>query len=62
MAERAKDQKKSEMDKLEILIKKHEELIPTVMKTQVNDCWKLEGVFGKDCRPTQKKIFWALDV
>ena len=35
MAERAKDQKKSETDKLEILIKKHEELIPTVMKTQV---------------------------
>ena len=56
MAERAKDQKKSEMDKLEILIKKHEELIPTVMKTQVNDCWKLEGVW-KRLPPDSKENF-----
>ena len=45
MAERAKDQKAKEGALLDALIKKHEELIPTVMKTQVNDCWKLEGVY-----------------
>merc|ERR1712053_12098 len=35
MAERAKDQRTKEMGLLDNLIKKHEELIPTVMKTQV---------------------------
>merc|ERR1712062_132952 len=35
MAERAKDQKAKEGALLDALIKKHEELIPTVMKTQV---------------------------
>ena len=35
MAERAKDQRADEFGKLEMVIKKHEELIPTVMKTQV---------------------------
>merc|ERR1719410_3253587 len=35
MAERAKDQRQKETDLLDSLIKKHEELIPTVSKTQV---------------------------
>merc|ERR1739848_496288 len=35
MAERAKDQKKTENDKLDALIQKHEELIPNVQKTSV---------------------------
>merc|ERR1712241_389023 len=35
MAERAKDQKKNEHDKLDQLIKKHEELIPNVQKASV---------------------------
>merc|ERR1712012_457800 len=35
MAERAKDQRKNEHDKLDLLIKKHEELIPNVQKTAV---------------------------
>jgi len=52
MAERAKDQKKSETDKLEILIKKHEELIPTVMKTQVmvDLYWKCYA-YGDELKP-----------
>merc|ERR1712051_1084515 len=42
MAERAKDQRQKEMDLLEALIKKHEELIPTVTKTteMVDLYWK----------------------
>jgi len=52
MAERAKDQKKSEMDKLEILIKKHEELIPTVMKTQVMvDLYWRCYAYGDELKP-----------
>merc|ERR1719180_184658 len=35
MAEKNKEQKKDEYGKLDIPIKKHEELIPTVSKTQV---------------------------
>ena len=35
MAERAKDQKKTEGDKLDVLIQKHEELNPNVTKTAV---------------------------
>jgi len=52
MAERAKDQKKNETDKLEILIKKHEELIPTVMKTQVmvDLYWKCYA-YGDELKP-----------
>merc|ERR1712168_1455967 len=52
MAERAKDQEKSETDKLEILIKKHEELIPTVMKTQVmvDLYWKCYA-YGDELKP-----------
>lgn len=35
MAERAKDQRKCEFDKLDGIVKKHEALLPTVLKTQV---------------------------
>merc|ERR1712212_1061332 len=52
MAERAKDQKKTENDKLEILVKKHEELIPTVSKTQVmvDLYWKCYA-YGDELKP-----------
>merc|ERR1712212_882551 len=52
MAERAKDQRKTESDKLEILIKKHEELIPTVTKTQVmvDLYWKCYA-YGDELKP-----------
>jgi len=52
MAERAKDQKKNETDKLEVLIQKHEELIPTVMKTQVmvDLYWKCYA-YGDELKP-----------
>jgi len=52
MAERSKDQKQNESDKLEILIKKHEELIPTVMKTQVmvDLYWKCYA-YGDELKP-----------
>merc|ERR1712033_77884 len=52
MAERAKDQRKSESDKLDILIKKHEELIPTVSKTQimVDLYWKCYA-YGDELKP-----------
>ena len=35
MAERGKDERTEQTSKLDALIKKHEELIPTVLKTQV---------------------------
>merc|ERR1711915_192514 len=52
MAERAKDQKKAEYDKLDIIIKKHEELIPTVSKTQVmvDLYWKCYA-YGDELKP-----------
>ena len=52
MAERAKDQKKAEGDALEGLIIKHEELIPTVMKTQVmvDLYWKCYA-YGDELKP-----------
>merc|ERR1711913_181354 len=52
MAERAKDQRKDEMEKLDILIKKHENLIPTVMKTQVmvDLYWKCYA-YGDELKP-----------
>merc|ERR1712013_966185 len=50
MAERAKDQKAKEGALLDALIKKHEELIPTVMKTQ-----RSEGQGGRVAgRPDQE--------
>merc|ERR1719373_1418204 len=52
MAERAKDQKKAEGDKLEALIKKHEELIPNVQKTavMVDLYWKCYA-YGDELKP-----------
>jgi len=52
MAERAKDQRKSEFEMLDILIKKHEELIPTVTKTQVmvDLYWKCYA-YGDELKP-----------
>jgi len=52
MAERAKDQKAKEGALLEALIKKHEELIPTVMKTQVmvDLYWKCYA-YGDELKP-----------
>jgi len=52
MAERAKDQKKNEFEQLDALIKKHEELIPTVMKTQVmvDLYWKCYA-YGDELKP-----------
>merc|ERR1712038_1687004 len=52
MAERAKDQKKAEFGKLDTLIKKHEELIPTVSKTQVmvDLYWKCYA-YGDELKP-----------
>merc|ERR1712025_766589 len=52
MAERAKDQRNNEMTQLDNLIKKHEELIPTVMKTQVmvDLYWKCYA-YGDELKP-----------
>merc|ERR1712042_335480 len=52
MAERAKDQRKSESDKLDALIQKHEELIPTVQKTavMVDLYWKCYA-YGDELKP-----------
>merc|ERR1712050_731502 len=52
MAERAKDQKKAEGEKLEALIKKHEELIPNVQKTavMVDLYWKCYA-YGDELKP-----------
>merc|ERR1712203_181773 len=52
MAERAKSQQEKEHDLLDITIKKHEELIPTVMKTQVmvDLYWKCYA-YGDEMKP-----------
>jgi len=52
MAERAKDQKKTEGDKLDALIQKHEELIPNVQKTavMVDLYWKCYA-YGDELKP-----------
>merc|ERR1712025_29171 len=52
MAERAKDQKKKENEKLNVLIKKHEELIPSVQKTSVmvDLYWKCYA-YGDELKP-----------
>merc|ERR1719461_2289739 len=62
MAERAKDQRKNEFDKLEVLIKKHEELIPTVMKTQVmvDLYWKCYA-YGDELNERQEKSLGQLE-
>merc|ERR1712004_292243 len=52
MAERAKSQQETENEKLNVLIKKHEELIPMVMKTQVmvDLYWKCYA-YGDELKP-----------
>merc|ERR1712088_1139012 len=52
MAERAKSQQETENEKLNITIKKHEELIPMVMKTQVmvDLYWKCYA-YGDELKP-----------
>merc|ERR1739838_1190547 len=52
MAERSKDEKTSQNQKLEALIQKHEDLIPTVSKTQVKVdlYWKCYA-FGDELKP-----------
>merc|ERR1711902_373304 len=52
MAERAKDEKKDQQNRLETLIKKHEDLIPTVLKTQVKVdlYWKCYA-YGDELKP-----------
>merc|ERR1712038_1283132 len=52
MAERGKEQREEEGGKLDLLIKKHEELIPTVMKTQVmvDLYWKCYA-YGDELKP-----------
>merc|ERR1712038_1364841 len=52
MAERAKDQRNTEMGKLDTLIKKHEELIPNVQKTavMVDLYWKCYA-YGDELKP-----------
>merc|ERR1712128_212755 len=52
MAERAKDQKKTEGDRLDALIQKHEELIPNVQKTSimVDLYWKCYA-YGDELKP-----------
>merc|ERR1712002_1022334 len=52
MSERGKDQQKTEGDKLDALIKKHEELIPNVQKTavMVDLYWKCYA-YGDELKP-----------
>jgi len=52
MAERSKDEKKDQQNRLETLIKKHEDLIPTVLKTQVKVdlYWKCYA-YGDELKP-----------
>jgi hypothetical protein len=52
MAERGKDERTEQNDKLEGLIQKHEDLIPTVLKTQVKVdlYWKCYA-YGDELKP-----------
>ena len=52
MAERGKDERTEQTSKLDALIKKHEELIPTVLKTQVKVdlYWKCYA-YGDELKP-----------
>jgi len=52
MAERAKSQQETEHGKLDVLIKKHEELVPMVLKTQVmvDLYWKCYA-YGDELKP-----------
>merc|ERR1712061_426567 len=52
MAERSKDERTMQNDKLEALIQKHEDLIPTVSKTQVKvDLYWKCYTFGDELKP-----------
>merc|ERR1712142_685872 len=52
MAERAKSQQETENEKLNVLIKKHEELIPTVQKTSVMvDLYWKGYAYGDELKP-----------
>ena len=55
MAERAKSQQETENEKLNVLIKKHEELIPSVQKTSVmvDLYWKCYA-YGDKLKPHVK--------
>ena len=52
MAERGKDERSDNTGKLDVIIAKHEELIPTVLKTQVKVdlYWKCYA-YGDDLKP-----------
>ena len=52
MAERGKDERSDYVNKLEAMISKHEDLIPTVLKTQVKVdlYWKCYA-YGDDLKP-----------
>ena len=52
MAERSKDERSMQNDRLEALIQKHEDLIPTVSKTQVKVdlYWKCYA-YGDELKP-----------
>ena len=52
MAERGKEERTEQIQKLDALIKKHEELIPTVLKTQVKVdlYWKCYA-YGDELKP-----------
>ena len=52
MAERGKDERSDNMGKLDIIISKHEDLIPTVLKTQikVDLYWKCYA-YGDELKP-----------
>ena len=52
MAERGKDERADNMGKLDVIIGKHEELIPTVLKTQikVDLYWKCYA-YGDELKP-----------
>merc|ERR1711915_216529 len=62
MAERAKDQKQAEGNKLDALIQKHEELIPNVQKTavMVDLYWKCYA-YGDELIERQEKSLSQLD-
>lgn len=52
MAERAKEERKEQIAKLDALIKKHEELIPLVLKTQVKvDLYWRCYAYGDELKP-----------
>merc|ERR1712032_688516 len=62
MAERAKSQQETENEKLNVLIKKHEELIPSVQKTSVmvDLYWKCYA-YGDELIERQEKSLVQLD-